>query len=83
MDDKENIQEIKERLVKIETLLENMSKTDCLERELIEEKIKLQEEQIKVANKRIKDIEENQRWTWRTIVGALIVGAIGLLYKLK
>lgn len=83
MDDRENIQEIKERLVKIETLLEQMTKTDDLERKVLEEKLKLLEEQIKVANKRIKDLEDNQKWTWKTIVGAVIVGAIGILYKFK
>jgi len=83
MNEADSIQEIKERLVKIETLLEQMTKTDDLERKVLEEKLRLLEEQIKVANKRIKDLEENQKWTWRTIVVAVIVGAIGILYKFK
>lgn len=83
MNEIDSIQEIREKLVKIEALLESMKKTDELERKILEGKLTLQEEQIKVANKRIKDLEDNQRWTWRTIVGAIIVGAIGILYKLK
>lgn len=83
MNENDSIQEIREKLVKIETLLEQMTKTDALERQLSEEKLKLLEEQIRVANKRIKDLEENQKWTWKTIVGALVVGAIGILYKFK
>lgn len=79
----ETTQEIKERLVRIETLLEQRLKSDALERQLLEEKLKLLEEQLKVANKRIKDLEENQKWTWRTVGGAIIAGAIGLLYKFK
>lgn len=75
MDDKENIQEIKERLVKIETLLEQMTKTDGLEREVIEEK-------IKVANKRIADLEDTMRWLWRTIAGSFITGTIAILLAL-
>lgn len=76
-------QEIKERLVRIETLLEQRLKSDALERQLLEEKIKLLEEQVKVANNRIKDLEDNQSWTWKAILGAVIGGAIGLLYKFK
>lgn len=83
MNEADSIQEIREKLVKIEALLESMSKTDELERKILEGKLTLQEEQIKVANKRIKDLEDNQRWTWRTIVGAIVVGAIGILYKFK
>jgi tetrahydromethanopterin S-methyltransferase subunit G len=75
MDERDSIQEIKERLVKIETLLENMTKTDCLEREVIEEK-------IKVANKRISDLEDTIRWIWRTVVGSFITGAIAIVFSL-
>lgn len=83
MEDRETIIDIKERLVRIETMLEQQLKREALEKQVLEEKLKLLEEQVKVANKRIKDLEENQKWTWRTIVGAIITGAIGILYKLK
>lgn len=75
MDERDSVQEIKERLVKIETLLENMTKTDCLEREVIEEK-------IKVANKRIADLEDTIRWLWRTVAGSFITGALAILFSL-
>ena len=75
MDERDSIQEIKERLVKIETLLENMTKTDCLEREVIEEK-------IKVANKRIADLEDTIRWLWRIVAGSFITGAVAILFSL-
>lgn len=83
MDERETIIDIRERLTRIETLLEQQLKSDALERQVLEEKLKLLEEQLKVANKRIKDLEENQKWTWRTVVGGIIAGAIGLLYKFK
>jgi len=35
------------------------------------------------ANKRIDELADNQRWLWRTVIGALIIGAIGLLLKWK
>jgi len=75
MNEADSIQEIKERLVKIETLLEQMTKTDGLEREVIEEK-------IKVANKRIADLEDTIRWLWRTVMGSFLTGAIAILFSL-
>ncbi|EKQ57206.1 MULTISPECIES: hemolysin XhlA family protein [unclassified Clostridium] len=75
MNESDSIQEIKERLVKIETLLENMSKTDELERKVIEEK-------IKVANNRITDLEDANKWLWRTVLGSFLTGAIAILVSL-
>ncbi|QLY81943.1 hemolysin XhlA family protein [Clostridium intestinale] len=74
MDERDTIQEIRERLVKIEMLLENIPKSVTLQLENLEEK-------IKVANNRIKDLEENNKWLWRAVVGAVIAGAIALLFK--
>ena len=82
-DDRETIIDIKERLVRIETMLEQQLKTDTLERQVIEEKIKLLEEQLKVANHRISDIETHQNWLRNTIIGAIIAGAIGFFFKFK
>lgn len=74
MDERDTIQEIRERLVKIEMLLENIPKSVTLQLENLEEK-------IKVANNRIRDLEENNKWLWRAVVGAVIAGAIALLFK--
>lgn len=74
MDERDTIQEIRERLVKIEMLLENIPKSVTLQLENLEEK-------IKVANNRIKDLEENNKWLWRAVVGAVIAGAIALLFE--
>lgn len=73
MDEKETIQEIRERLVKIEMLLENIPQSINLQLENLEDK-------LKVANHRIEDLEKNNTWLWRTIVGAVISGAIALLF---
>lgn len=67
-------QEMRENIILIRSTLENMAKTNELE-------FKLYDEKIKVANNRIKDLEDNSKWVWRAIVGALIAGAIALLYK--
>lgn len=68
------IQDIRDRLTKIETLLENSQKNDDLKNELLEEK-------IKVANNRIADLENSNTWIWRAIAGALISSVIAFLVK--
>jgi len=56
------LQEVRERLIKIEVLLENMSQNNDLKLETVEEK-------IKVANNRISDLENSNTWLWRAIAG--------------
>lgn len=75
-DEKEIIPEIRERLVKIETMLENITNTNNLKLETVEEK-------IKVANNRIKNLEENLKWLWRAIAGALISSVVAFFIKLR
>lgn len=76
MDERDTIQEIRERLVKIEMLLENIPKSVTLQLDNIEEK-------IKVANNRIKDVEDNNKWLWRAVAGALISAVIAFLINYK
>ena len=70
----DTLQEVRERLIKIEVLLENISKNHELKNEIIEEK-------IKVANNRISDLENYNTWLWRAIAGALISAVIAFLIK--
>lgn len=67
MNELETIQEIKERLVRIEILLEKNTEN--------------WDEKLRVANHRIDDLEKNNTWLWRTIAGSLIGGVIALLLK--
>ncbi len=60
MEEKETIQDIRERLVKIETLLEINNK-DLFDR--------------------IKKLEDSQTWLYRLVFGAIVTGAIALLFK--
>ena len=68
----DTLQEVRERLIKIEILLENISKNNELKNEILEEK-------IKVANSRISDLENSNTWLWREIAGSLISAVIALL----
>ena len=74
MNNEQDVQDIRERLVRIETLLENNSSKNDL-------KIQGLEEKIKVANHRIEDLESTITWLWRAIIGAVVGGAIALLFK--
>lgn len=74
MDNEKDVQDIRERLIKIETLLENYNKNSDLKMINVEEK-------LKVANHRIEDLENNIQWLWRTALGGVIAGAIGILFR--
>lgn len=68
MNEQDTIQEIKERLVRIEILLEKNTEN--------------WDEKIKVANHRIADLEETIKWISRTAIGGVLTGAIGILFAL-
>ncbi|MCM8710552.1 hemolysin XhlA family protein [Clostridium sp. SYSU_GA19001] len=59
------IQDLRDRLIKIETLLE--------------QKFVITDIKTKELEERIKKLEENQTWLWRAVVGAVITGAIAFL----
>ena len=74
MNDEKDVQDIRERLIKIETMLENYNKNNDLKMTNLEEK-------IKVANNRIKDLENNNQWLWRTVIGSVLTGAVAILFR--
>ena len=74
MENEKDVQDIRERLIKIETLLENYNKNTDL-------KLSTFTEKLAVANHRISDLEDNNKWLWRTAFGAIITSAIAILFK--
>lgn len=74
MADEKWLDDLKEDIIIIKETLKNMVETNDL-------KLVTFEEKIKVANNRIKDLEENNKWLWRSIVGAVIAGIVTLLFK--
>ena len=74
MENEKDVQDIKERFVRIEVLLEQSSSTRALEIKAIEEK-------ITVANHRISDLENTISWLWKTAIGGLIAGAVSILFR--
>lgn len=76
MADDSIIYEIRENVVEIKGTLKSIVENTDL-------KFQIQEEKIKVANNRIKDLEDNNKWLWRAFAGALITAAIAILINYK
>lgn len=74
MADEKWLDDLKEDIIIIKETLKSMVVTNEL-------KLVAFEEKLKVANNRIKDLEDNNKWLWRSIAGALIVAAMALLIK--
>jgi tetrahydromethanopterin S-methyltransferase subunit G len=70
----EKLDDIKDRLIVIET---KMAMINGVEKDSTEAL-----QSTRSAHKRLDAIESNVTWLWRTVVGALIVGAISLIFQL-
>ncbi len=68
------LQDIREDIVFIKATLQNI--TANLDLKLI-----TLEEKIKVANHRISDLEDQNKWLWRSIIGAILTGVIAIYFK--
>ena len=66
--------EVLQRLTKIETLLEDFKGVEAKATEAYNISID--------NNKRIEKIEDNNKWLFRTSVGAVITGLIGIIISL-
>ena len=64
LNEAEVIQEIRENIIEMKGMLENISMRSDLKMETFEEK-------LKVANNRISDLESNQKWFVCAIIGAV------------
>lgn len=74
MADDSIIYEIRENVVEIKATLTSIVQNTDL-------KFQIQEEKIKVANNRIKDLEENNKWLWRAVTVPIIGLVVAFLFK--
>ncbi|WP_125154292.1 hemolysin XhlA family protein [Clostridium rectalis] len=68
-------QEILERIVRIETKIDGYNST--------REKADMAYTKAYENEKDIAEMKDNLKWLWRTIAGAIILGAIGALITFK
>ncbi|WP_410496403.1 hemolysin XhlA family protein [Cellulosilyticum sp. ST5] len=73
-DTQDVLQEIKEKLGSIKTAVDNIMPT-------VDLKLDNMEDKLKVANHRILDLEEQNKWLWRCIAGAIIAGVIAMYFR--
>jgi len=70
-----------DRLIVLETLLKQQDYKGLSEKvELDHEKIIKDEQITEDHEKRISKIEDNNKWLWRTVAGALLLGAMAILF---
>lgn len=81
MTEPELLIDIRERLVRVETKLDNQNglrdKVD-----LVEDKVIEVEAQSRSNTQRIDKLEGNNTWLWRTVVGSIIAGVVGVFLAL-
>ncbi len=74
--------DIRERIVRLETKIDSM--TDVRETAEAAEKTANEALQYaKAGQHQINELKDNQKWLWRTVVSAVIAGAVSFFIKLK
>lgn len=76
MADENMLYEIRENVVEIKTTLRSIVENTDL-------KFQNQNEKIKVANNRINDLEDTNKWLWRAIALSLIGAVMALIINIK
>lgn len=74
------LSEIRERVVRLETKIDAMTDVRTTAEEA-KEKAQEALQSARSAHHRIDEIADNQRWLWRTVVGAILAGAITAFIK--
>lgn len=80
MTEQEVLIDIRERLVRVETKLDNNN--DLRDRvSAVEDKAIETDARAKSNTLQITEIKSNQTWLWRTVAGAIIAAIIGAVIK--
>lgn len=69
----DKLDDIKDRLIVIETKMEMINGVEKDATEALQS--------TKSAHKRLDKVESNNTWLWRTVIAALVVGAINILFN--
>ncbi|MFC4305814.1 hemolysin XhlA family protein [Cohnella boryungensis] len=74
------LSEIRERIVRVETKIDAMTDVRDTADEAKDKAVEALDKS-KSAHHRIDDIADNQRWLWRTVVGAIIAVVVAAATK--
>jgi hypothetical protein len=68
-----NAKNINDLTNSVQRLVEKLESSSDIAREALDKS--------KSAHHRLDSIDDNQKWLWRTIVGGIILGLLGLFWK--
>ena len=68
-----NAKNINDLTHSVQRLVEKLESSSDIAREALDKS--------KSAHHRLDSIDDNQKWLWRTIVGGIILGLLGLFWK--
>lgn len=74
------LSEIRERIARVETKIDSMTDVRATA-DLAKETANVALQSTKSAHHRLDQVDSNQTWLWRTVIAALITGAIALFWK--
>lgn len=81
MNDPNFQREVLERLIVLETLIKQQDYKSLNQKvESQHDDIVKDEQKIKNHEERLNKIEDNNKWLWRLVIGALITGAMAILF---
>ncbi len=73
--------EVLDRLIVLETLLKEQDYKGLSEKiDKMNDLFIKDDQTLKMHEVRITKIEDNNKWLWRTVAGALILGAMAILF---
>lgn len=68
-----NAKNINDLTNSVQRLVEKLESSSDVAREALDK--------AKSAHHRLDSIDDNQKWIWRTVIGAILAGLIGLFWK--
>ena len=81
MNDPNFQREVLDRLIVLETLIKQQDYKSLSEKvEKSHDDLLKDEQRLKNHEERILKIEDNNKWLWRLVIGALITGAMAILF---
>lgn len=81
MDNPNFQREVLDRLIVLETLIKQQDYKSLNQKvEMQHDDILKDEEKLKNHEDRLTKIEDNNKWLWRLVIGALLTGAMAILF---